>query len=359
MQLTHQYIERSSGKVCDEALFGDRIIRWLYHPVREKAPQLFHLLTSRQSSKLLGFFNYDLALADKILGNRRFLRESGVDPAECLDPLETLDTARKIFERKIRYWSFRPLPEDNQAIVSPADARVIVGSLDEVPSLEIKGKFFGFDELIGKSKPVWLDCFRGGDFALFRLTPDKYHYNHTPVAGRIVDYYEIDGSYHSCNPQAVVSEATPFSKNRRVVTVFDTDVEGGSRIGKVAMIEIVALMIGGIEQRYSSQRYDAPQTLEIGMFVDKGCPKSLYKPGSSTDLLLFEAGRINFAPDLLNNRLRRDVSSRFNVGFCRPLVETDIRVRSLLATPVNQHYLQSQQEDQDDKRMLCAATDGR
>lgn len=348
MNLSHQYIERSSGKVCDEELFGDRIIHWLYHPVREKAPQLFQLLTSRRSSQLLGFFNYDLALAGKVLGNRRFLRESGVNPVECLDPLECLDTARKVFERKIRYWSFRPLPDDASAVVSPADARVIVGSLDEVPQLEIKGKFFGFDELLGTTKQEWLDSFRGGDFALFRLTPDKYHYNHTPVAGRVVDHYEIEGSYHSCNPDAVVSEATPFSKNRRVVTVFDTDVEGGSWIGKVAMIEIVALMIGGIEQCYCRQRYDDPQPVEIGMFVEKGCPKSLYKPGSSTDLLFFEPGRINFARDLLNNRLRKDVSSRFNVGFSRPLVETDIRVRSLLATPVNQHYLASQENAQDD-----------
>jgi len=345
MEPTHQYIERSSGKVCDEVLFGDRIIRWLYHPVREKAPQLFHLLTVRRSSKLLGFLNYDLVLSTRINGNGRFVRESGIDPEECLDPPEVLNTARKVFERKICYWLYRPLPEENQAIVSPADARVIVGSLDEVPSLEIKGKFFNFEDLLGRDKPEWLDCFREGDFALFRLTPDKYHYNHTPVAGRIVDCYEIDGSYHSCNPQAIVTEVTPFSKNRRVVTIIDTDVEGGSGVGMVAMLEIVALMIGGIEQCYSSERYDDPQPMKIGMFVEKGAPKSLYKPGSSTDVLLFEPKRIKFAADLLDNRLRQDVKSRFNAGFCRQLVETDIQVRSLLATPIKQNHIEDQSED--------------
>jgi len=344
MELTHQYIERSSGRVCDEALFGDRIVRWLYHPVREKAPQLFRLLTGRQSSQLLGFFNYDLALGTRLRGNLKLSRELGINQAECLEPLESLNTARRLFERKIRYWSYRPMPEDVQAVVSPADARVIVGSLDEVPSLEIKGKFFCFDELLGADKSQWLTTFQGGDFALFRLTPDKYHYNHTPVAGQICDFYAIDGRYHSCNPQAVVSEVTPFSKNRRVVTIIDTDVAGGSWVGKVAMLEIVALMIGGIEQCYSPQRYDDPQSLEIGMFVEKGCPKSLYKPGSSTDVLLFEPGRINFAPDLLNNRLRRDVLSRFSAGFRKPLVETDIRLRSLLATGIHQHYLQGQED---------------
>jgi phosphatidylserine decarboxylase len=226
-------------------------------------------------------------------------------------------------------------------VVSPADARVIVGSLDEASTLEIKGKFFAFEELLGEGKSAWLKLFRGGDYALFRLTPDKYHYNHTPVAGRIIDHYEVEGSYHSCNPQAIVQEATPFSKNRRVVTIIDTDVEGGSKVGRVAMLEIVALMIGGIDQCYSSEKYDNPQPLKIGMFVEKGQPKSLYRPGSSTDVLLFEPNRVNFANDLLNNRLRQDVQSRFTAGFQKPLVETDIAVRSLLATAIDQHYLDS------------------
>lgn len=341
MELTHQYIDRSSGRICNEPLFGDRIVRWLYHPVREKAPQLFKLLTGRNTSQLLGYFNYDLGLSARIFGNDRFLQEAGVELVECLDPIEQLDTARKVFERKIRYWLYRPMPEDSQAVVSPADARVIVGSLDEMSSLEIKGKFFSFEELLGKDKSAWLDAFRGGDFALFRLTPDKYHYNHTPVAGRIIDHYQIDGSFHSCNPEAIVTEATPFSKNRRVVTIIDTDVPGGTGVGKVAMLEIVALMIGGIDQCYSRERYDRPQPMEFGLFVEKGCPKSLYRPGSSTDVLLFQPGRIDFANDLLNNRLRQDVQSRFTAGFKKPLVETDIQVRSLLGTGISRHFLES------------------
>lgn len=343
MELIHQYIERGSGRVCDEPLFGDRVIRWLYHPVREKAPQLFRLLTGTQATRLLGFFNYDVGLATRVLGNARFLREAGVDPAECLDPLESLDTARKVFERKIRYWCYRPMPENPQAVVSPADARVIVGSLDEASTLEIKGKFFAFDELLGRDRPEWQEVFRGGDYALFRLTPDKYHYNHTPVAGRVVDFYRIDGSFHSCNPEAIVTETTPFSKNQRVVTIIDTDVEGGTGVGKVAMLEVVALMIGGIDQCYSEQRYDNPRPIRVGMFLQKGCPKSLYRPGSSTDVLLFEPGRVNFASDLLNNRIRCDVQSRFTTGFSKPLVETDIQVRSLLATAVDRHYLDGQE----------------
>ncbi len=51
MNMTHQYIKRSNSQVCNEPLFGDRIVRWLYHPVRENAPRLFRLLTGAGATK--------------------------------------------------------------------------------------------------------------------------------------------------------------------------------------------------------------------------------------------------------------------------------------------------------------------
>jgi phosphatidylserine decarboxylase len=152
------------------------------------------------------------------------------------------------------------------------------------------------------------------------------------VSGKVVDFYQIPGLYHACNPNAVVSVATPFSKNKRVVTIIDTDVHGGTGVGLVAMIEVVALMIGDIVQVYSTEGYDAPRQIEKGMFLQKGQPKSLYRPGSSTDILIFQRGRIDFAEDILENMRQAGVSSRFTQGFQKPLVETDIRVRSLLGS---------------------------
>jgi phosphatidylserine decarboxylase len=222
------------------------------------------------------------------------------------------------------------MPDDEDAVVSPADARVLVGSLHEISLIFLKGKFFSFEELLGCGNSTWHEAFSGGDFAVFRLTPDKYHYNHTPVAGQVVDFYAIDGDYHSCNPTAVVSVATPYSKNKRVVTIIDTDVAGGTGVGLVAMIEVVALMIGDIVQAYSTKGYDAPRLIEKGMLLHKGQPKSLYRPGSSTDILIFQEGRMDFAGDILDNMRQAGVSSRFTQGFKRPLVETDIRLRSLL-----------------------------
>ena len=327
----HQYVDRNSGTLCTERLYQDRLVRFFYGRVRESMPAVFRMLVSRRSTALLGYLNYDTRWGSA--ASRRFLRGHGVDLGECLDDSRGFRNARDVFERKIRYWECRPMPRDPRTVVSPADARVLVGSLAERRPLFIKDKFFEFAELLGLDRRAWLAAFRDGDYAIFRLTPEKYHYNHAPVSGYVLDHYDIDGDYHSCNPGAALRVASPYSKNRRVVTVIDTDVPGGSGVGKVAMVELVALMIGEIVQCASQERYDDPRPLTRGMWLERGAPKSLFRPGSSTTLLLFERGRIRFAPDLPANQARADAYSRYSLAFGRSLVETDVRVRSPVAHP--------------------------
>jgi phosphatidylserine decarboxylase len=331
-QPPHQFVERRTGRVLTERLYGDSLVRLLYSEVRENAPALYRLALSSRVSTVLGFLNYDLPFGGALTGGGRFLRGAGVELDECT--AENLNTMRKIFERKIRYWECRPMPEEASAVVSPADARALVGSFNETSALFIKGKFFDFEELLGNDKRQWLSAFAGGDFAIFRLTPDKYHYNHTPVAGVVKDFYEVSGRYHACNPSAVITIVTPYSKNTRSVTVIDTDVPGGTNIGLVAMIEVTALMIGEVAQCYSRERYEDPQPVRPGMLLERGCPKSRYRPGSSTDVLIFQRDRISFDEDLIVNRNRSDVQSRFSIGFGEPLVETEVAVRSRIARSV-------------------------
>lgn len=333
---SHQYIDRNSRQVVTEKLLGDKSVSFLYSTIRENAPAMFRALTSGRISRLLSFYHYDFLDKRRSL-NKQLFEKLNIDLHECLEPPTYYDTPRKIFERQICYWDFRPMTIDPAALVSPADSRVIVGSFSEVSELFIKEKFFTPEELFGSGKP-WHKRFTNGDFAVFRLTPDKYHYNHLPVSGSIADIYEVDGQYHSCNPFALISLASLYAKNKRVVTIIDTDVQGGSGVGIVAMIEVVALMIGDIVQAYSKERYHDPAALKPGMFVRIGCPKSLYRPGSSTDILVFEPARMEFSLDLVNNSRRSDVQSRFTNKVGRPLVETDIRVRSTIGHRKNQFF---------------------
>ena len=330
--MMHQYINRHTGKIVNEKLFGDRLVNFLYSEVRESAPKVFRTLTSAWGSGMLGYLNFDTVLGTRLKSPREIMDKWGVNRDECLDPPEKLDTPEKVFTRKIRYWDTRPMPSDPSAVVSPADSRVLVGSFRDTSLVFIKNKFFDFAELLGVHNTDWLKIFDRGDFAVFRLTPEKYHYNHTPVAGRVMDVYDLDGEYHSCNPAAVVSLVTPYSKNRRVVTVIDTDVPGGTRVGLVAMVEVVALMVGDIEQCYSSDEYNYPVPVRPGLFMERGQPKSLFRPGSSTVVLLFQEGRTVFDQDLLDNQMATGVLSRFSEGFGKPLVETEVDVRSSIGS---------------------------
>jgi phosphatidylserine decarboxylase len=331
--MQHQYVERDTGRLCTEILCSDGLIQFLYsEPVREKAAWLFRLLTShRLSSQLLALLSFDLPFGAKRFGVVRFLQSRGINFHECVDPDITKKTARAIFERQIRYWECRPMPQTRGTVVAPADARLVLGSLQQQSHFFIKEKFFAYEELLGAHQQRWLRAFAGGDVVICRLTPEKYHYTHCPVSGIVRDIYDLPGAHHSCHPTATVALATPFSKNRRVVTIIDTDVAYGSGVGLVAMIEVVALMVGNIVQCYSEVKYKQPQQILPGMFLKVGQPKSLFRPGSSTVVMLLQAGRVQFAQDLLCNQTGPGISV-FSQGFRAPLMETEVRVRSYIAT---------------------------
>lgn len=336
----HQYIERASGNICEEVPFADRLVRWMYNPVREYAPGLFRALTSSMFCSWLGRINYDLDLPLWQNFNARrhlqWLTRLGVRLEECTLPPAELNTPRKIFERRIRYAQCRAMEADPCILAAPADSRMLCGSLQQNESIFLKNKFFDLVELLGIERQRWCSRFHSADFAVFRLTPEKYHYNHVPVSGIIRDQYEIQGQYHACNPGAIATEVTPYCKNRRLVTVIDTDVQDGSRMGLVAMVEIVALMIGDLLPCYTRTpgAYAPLEPQANGTFLLRGQPKSLFRPGSSTVVLLFEPGRVRFSDDILRNQKRKDISSRFSVGFGAPLVETEVEVRSSIGTAV-------------------------
>jgi phosphatidylserine decarboxylase len=333
--MQHHYVERDTRQVKTEEFYGDQAVQFLYSRIREHSSWLFRRLTSARISRVLGHMNYDGILSAGMKNYLDIHKQLNIDPQECLDAPENLNSLRKIFERKIRYWECRSIPNDPSAVVSPADSRMLFGSFLEESSLFIKGKFFDYGEMFGCEKLTWLKAFQDGEFAVFRLTPEKYHYNHTPVAGKIVDFYQIQGTYHACNPHAVISVVTPYSKNKRVVTIIDTDVEGGTNAGLVAMIEVVALMIGDIVQCYSENKYESPMSVGTGMFVKKGVPKSLFRPGSSTVVLIFQKNRVRFADDIAANMSYPATESIFSQGFGKSLIETDVKVRSFIANSRN------------------------
>jgi phosphatidylserine decarboxylase len=342
--LSHQYVQRYRNLACDEKLLADQILRFLYHREREQEGFLQAALASKWVTDALAHWQFDRRLrhpvqAIEYAAHRLMIRES-----ETVDGFRSMRTLRDLFERKIRYWALRPSPAETNAIVSPADGRLLPFAAHNRDALPIKSKFLRVDDLLGGINP-WAAQLgthslskRRGDATLeplagviVRLTPDVYHYTHTPVAGKVLLQKTIEGRFHSCNPTALTRLAGSYALNRRTITLYDTDVEGGTQVGIVAQIDVAAMMIGCIEPRYSATRYDDPRAVRIGETVARGVPISLFRPGSSTSVILWDGSRAMPSPELIRNARRCDLRSRFSDWLREPWVETEVRVRQAIS----------------------------
>ena len=95
-KVRHQYIERHTGRVLNERLYGDKVVNLLYSGASENPCLLFKSLTGARMSSLLGFINYDMLLGAKFAGSRSF-PGAFIDWSECVDGPETFKSLREVF----------------------------------------------------------------------------------------------------------------------------------------------------------------------------------------------------------------------------------------------------------------------
>jgi phosphatidylserine decarboxylase len=336
--VAHQYVERYRNTSSNEQLLADQVIGFLYNESREDPGFLLNALASGRVTDGLAHWQFDRRLREpkkalELMAHRLMIRES-----ETVDGFHAMKTYRDLFERQIRYWDVRPQPETANVIVSPADGKLLPFAAFDRDALPIKTKFVRLNTLLGAANP-WMRHGRDASEtaiaplcgAIVRLTPDMYHYTHAPVAGRVLRHELIEGRFHSCNPTALTRLPGSYAFNRRKITVYDSDVEGGSGVGLVVQVDVAAMMIGQIESRFSAHRYDQPRALTAGDFVPRGAPVSLFRPGSSTSVVIWDGRRAAICDELVANSRRRDLSSRFSDWLAQPWVETRVAVRQAIS----------------------------
>lgn len=324
----HQYVQRDTGRVIDEQFIGGWLTRILYADFPPGQCGVARLFSARWATRIgaLAFFDRPATPVQV----RNFATQLNVDLRELLEPIMMMETRTDLFVRRLRYETFRPLNDAAEQIVSPADCKLIVGKLSEDTVLRIKERFFDLGTLLGDGSLA--ERFRGGDFGVFRLAPEDYHYFHSPVSGLVTDVFEVEGRYYSVNPHALASVQQVLSANRRSVVLVDTEVNGGSKVGTVALVAIAAQVIGRIELAYNASGYRDPQPVKKGLMLTKGQPLGLFRPGSSTVVVLLEPKRIDWCPDLLEQRDRTDTNTRFTKNlFGRKLTEIQVAVRDTVA----------------------------
>lgn len=135
----------------------------------------------------------------------------------------------------------RPIPEDSNTIISPADGSISqIGVLEDTAILQAKGKSFSVLELLGgdieRATP-----FIGGCFATIYLSPKDYHRLHMPYTGRLIEMAHIPGRLFSVNPTTTENIPNLFAGNERVAAIFETE------IGCMALVLVGAIFVASIE----------------------------------------------------------------------------------------------------------------
>ena len=190
-----------------------------------------------------------------------FIKEHNIDMSDYED--REYKSFTDFFTRKIRYGK-RPVDMAPEALISPADSKLLVYEIEKDTTLRIKGRTYTADEILADSENA--GEFAGGYALVFRLTVDDYHRFCYPDRGCLISRRLIKGKLHTVSP--VSKDHKIYMENTRSVNLLKTE-----NFGTVAYIEVGAMLIGRI--------------VDNGTDVfEKGQEKGYFEPGGSTVVIL-------------------------------------------------------------------------
>lgn len=211
-----------------------------------------------------------------------FMETHGVSESDFLDPISSFRSFNDFFARKLKK-SARPIKADEDTLISPADARLLVfENLRKDQVLQVKGLTYALEDLIKDQHLA--DLFDGGTVLVFRLNPLDYHRFHFIDSGTPKKSLFIEGQYYSVNPVALKSVPRLYIENKRAVTLFHSH-----HFGPVLYVEVGATNVGSIIETYTPE-----------LNVEKGAEKGYFKFGGSTVILFLTKDAAEVDKDILD-----------------------------------------------------------
>lgn len=213
---------------------------------------------------------------------RNFIRIYGVEMEEATSPFpEDYASFNQFFTRSLQP-DARPVAESEDAVVCPVDGTVSqAGTVNLGRIFQAKGQYYSLVELLGGGAD-WMDIFDGGSFATLYLSPRDYHRIHMPLDGRLIKMIHIPGRLFSVSPSTTRAVPRLFSRNERIVCLFET------RAGPMAVIMVGALFVASMDTVWAGTV--TPQSRRVTQW---------HYPGASTEPVSLEKG---------------DELGRFNMG---------------------------------------------
>lgn len=272
-----KYLNRESGQVETEKVYGEGFLRWAYgNPLGKLA---LHSFVKRPFfSKWYGRKMDAPKTTEKIAP---FLETYELDPDDFEKKPGEFTSFNDFFYRKLKSGA-RPLAA--APVVLPADGRHLgFAKASEISSVFVKGQKFDVSGLLGC--PELAKKYENGPLLLSRLCPVDYHRFHFPCAGTPGQTRMVNGPLFSVSPLALRQRLSYLWENKRAITELVTD-----DFGTVICMEIGATCVGSIHQTFTP-----------GEPVAKGAEKGYFAFGGSSTLLLFEPGTVTLADDILES----------------------------------------------------------
>ena len=196
----------------------------------------------------------------------------------------------------------RPVSQHPRSVVCPVDGSVSeAGKIINGSLYQAKGHYYTLETLLGGSQKL-AGMFENGNFATLYLSPRDYHRIHMPISGTLQEMCYIPGRLFSVNKLSTQNIPGLFTRNERVVTVFDTDA------GPMGMVLIGALFVSSIEtvwagdvgriSRGKFRQWDYRNETAYPVKLKYGQEMGRFNMGS-TVIVLFDARHVSLAQNIV------------------------------------------------------------
>lgn len=219
--------------------------------------------------------------------------------AEEPDP-EHYPSFNAFFTRRLKA-DARPLDDGDDSVISPVDGTVSqCGSIRDGRIFQAKGQSFDLAELLGEDGH-WCEQFADGEFATIYLSPRDYHRIHMPVSGSLQQMTHIPGRLFSVSPSTTRVVPRLFSRNERVVNLFQTE-QGAMGLVMVGAIFVASMdtvwagTVAPLSRRLSHWHY--PEQAPNPVSLKRGSEMGRFNMGS-TVILLFPKGSIEWEQSMV------------------------------------------------------------
>ena len=148
-------------------------------------------------------------------------------------------------------------PQGSSNFLSPADGCVSqLGAITQGQLIQAKGHYYTAAALLADEATASLaDGFNEGSFATIYLSPRDYHRVHMPCAGTLRSTRYVPGALFAVNDTTAQNLPGLFTKNERLVCLFDT------YDGPLAVVLVGAMIVAGIETVWGGVETPAPGTI--------------------------------------------------------------------------------------------------